>query len=101
MTETLPPIQYSVQRSCARSEEHTSELQSRPHLVCRLLLGTKEDQSRNIARPHLAFPLLLGAEPAPSPEHSLPAIWREPGRGSAHPSCAACPESQRHSSPFV
>src|SRR3989442_12318443 len=25
----------------ARSEEHTSELQSRPHLVCRLLLETK------------------------------------------------------------
>src|SRR3989442_4341772 len=25
----------------ARSEEHTSELQSRPQLVCRLLLGTK------------------------------------------------------------
>src|SRR3989442_4559151 len=24
-----------------RSEEHTSELQSRPHLVCRLLLETK------------------------------------------------------------
>src|SRR3989442_7168322 len=24
-----------------RSEEHTSELQSRPHLVCRLLLGNK------------------------------------------------------------
>src|SRR3954452_11826388 len=24
---------------CSRSEEHTSELQSRPHLVCRLLLG--------------------------------------------------------------
>src|SRR3989442_2459908 len=24
-----------------RSEEHTSELQSRPHLVCRLLLGIK------------------------------------------------------------
>src|SRR5690554_7411038 len=23
---------------CCRSEEHTSELQSRPHLVCRLLL---------------------------------------------------------------
>src|SRR5690554_7256550 len=26
------------QREIARSEEHTSELQSRPHLVCRLLL---------------------------------------------------------------
>src|SRR3989442_7804691 len=25
-----------------RSEEHTSELQSRPHLVCRLLPGTKD-----------------------------------------------------------
>src|SRR3989442_2998287 len=25
-----------------RSEEHTSELQSRPHLVCRLLLEKKE-----------------------------------------------------------
>src|SRR3989442_5607198 len=27
--------------SFARSEEHTSELQSRPHLVCRLLLEKK------------------------------------------------------------
>src|SRR5690554_7175185 len=28
--------------SCSRSEEHTSELQSRPHLVCRLLLEKKK-----------------------------------------------------------
>src|SRR6266498_2010088 len=28
----------AVKRSDGRSEEHTSELQSRPHLVCRLLL---------------------------------------------------------------
>src|SRR5690554_5495459 len=27
-----------------RSEEHTSELQSRPHLVCRLLLEKKNEQ---------------------------------------------------------
>src|SRR3989442_2269994 len=27
---------------CERSEEHTSELQSRPHLVCRLLLEKKQ-----------------------------------------------------------
>src|SRR5690554_7703244 len=27
-----------------RSEEHTSELQSRPHLVCRLLLEKKKDR---------------------------------------------------------
>src|SRR5215813_12461191 len=31
----------------ARSEEHTSELQSRPHLVCRLLLEKKKKQPIN------------------------------------------------------
>src|SRR3989442_10138440 len=31
-----------------RSEEHTSELQSRPHLVCRLLL---EKKKKNKAKP--------------------------------------------------
>src|SRR3712207_7290631 len=30
---------------CARSEEHTSELQSRQYLVCRLLLEKKKPQS--------------------------------------------------------
>src|SRR2546422_1565465 len=30
----------------ARSEEHTSELQSRLHLVCRLLLEKKKNNSR-------------------------------------------------------
>src|SRR5690554_7019276 len=29
-----------------RSEEHTSELQSRPHLVCRLLLEKKKNKTR-------------------------------------------------------
>src|SRR5436305_6393233 len=29
-----------------RSEEHTSELQSRPHLVCRLLLEKKKKRQR-------------------------------------------------------
>src|SRR3989442_7911146 len=31
-------------RAEPRSEEHTSELQSRPHLVCRLLLEKKNKQ---------------------------------------------------------
>src|SRR5437870_7553507 len=35
-----------------RSEEHTSELQSRGHLVCRLLLEKKK-------KPHRAFPACL------------------------------------------
>src|SRR5690554_7060145 len=32
-----------------RSEEHTSELQSRPHLVCRLLLEKKKSDSSAFA----------------------------------------------------
>src|SRR5690625_6934194 len=32
--------------SCPRSEEHTSELQSRGHLVCRLLLEKKKPYAR-------------------------------------------------------
>src|SRR5436305_8117498 len=39
-------ISYSANGPGSRSEEHTSELQSRPHLVCRLLLEKKK-----IARP--------------------------------------------------
>src|SRR5436305_9804557 len=38
---------------CSRSEEHTSELQSRPHLVCRLLLEKKKPPSP-LLHTHLA-----------------------------------------------
>src|SRR5690625_5564535 len=34
------------QLRCARSEEHTSELQSRGHLVCRLLLEKKNKTTK-------------------------------------------------------
>src|SRR5436305_11966414 len=33
-----------------RSEEHTSELQSRPHLVCRLLLEKKKKTNQHISK---------------------------------------------------
>src|SRR5690554_7691033 len=33
---------YAIKNIKTRSEEHTSELQSRPHLVCRLLLEKKK-----------------------------------------------------------
>src|SRR5215813_15501384 len=42
-TDDLPSLSVVV-----RSEEHTSELQSRPHLVCRLLLEKKKKKKRNI-----------------------------------------------------
>src|SRR5690606_39399866 len=34
----LAGLHHALERSAARSEEHTSELQSRENLVCRLLL---------------------------------------------------------------
>src|SRR2546422_8304038 len=37
-----PAVTPRAMESCARSEEHTSELQSRLHLVCRLLLEKKK-----------------------------------------------------------
>src|SRR3989442_4676347 len=40
-------------RALARSEEHTSELQSRPHLVCRLLLEKKKSLTRGILYPYI------------------------------------------------
>src|SRR3989442_10570516 len=36
--------------SNTRSEEHTSELQSRPHLVCRLLLEKKKNTNKHAGR---------------------------------------------------
>src|SRR5690554_7593151 len=35
-------LNIPISQSFPRSEEHTSELQSRPHLVCRLLLEKKK-----------------------------------------------------------
>src|SRR5258708_22217510 len=40
-------------RSAGRSEEHTSELQSPDHLVCRLLLEKKTQTPKNLAEIHL------------------------------------------------
>src|SRR5690606_41356425 len=37
------PGRRASSRSCRRSEEHTSELQSRENLVCRLLLEKKKE----------------------------------------------------------
>src|SRR2546429_4458608 len=44
-----------------RSEEHTSELQSRLHLVCRLLLEKKKNNNHTTPRVHNIYttPLLL------------------------------------------
>src|SRR2546429_5346418 len=46
LTETIARAQpRDRNRRAVRSEEHTSELQSRLHLVCRLLLEKKKKQT--------------------------------------------------------
>src|SRR2546422_7998688 len=42
---------FSMEGDTARSEEHTSELQSRLHLVCRLLLEKKKNKKYNTTCP--------------------------------------------------
>src|SRR2546429_2457121 len=44
-----------LEKTCDRSEEHTSELQSRLHLVCRLLLEKKNKFSIISYAGHLTF----------------------------------------------
>src|SRR5690606_40075723 len=45
--ETLTVEELTEQSFDGRSEEHTSELQSRENLVCRLLLEKKNQQTTN------------------------------------------------------
>src|SRR5436309_6066433 len=52
-----------------RSEEHTSELQSRENLVCRLLLEKKKSRSHAESRPAKPRRVVLASAPT---EKSLP-----------------------------
>src|SRR2546430_11697038 len=73
----------SFRNRAARSEEHTSELQSQSNLVCRLLLEKKKNKScrrRPLSNPYL--------DPHP-PKHNTPRNTRAPRR----PPCT--PERQR------
>src|SRR5690554_7372219 len=46
-TNTVACFISSLAKQATRSEEHTSELQSRPHLVCRLLLEKKKKKKKH------------------------------------------------------
>src|SRR5439155_15425013 len=45
---TAPPWAGPSPATASRSEEHTSELQSRGHLVCRLLLEKKKKKTKEL-----------------------------------------------------
>src|SRR3712207_7146627 len=48
---TLPPVATTLSSPQMRSEEHTSELQSRQYLVCRLLLEKKKSNTSHSSLP--------------------------------------------------
>src|SRR5438445_7957009 len=45
--DTRPLDRVTIDQRLSRSEEHTSELQSRQYLVCRLLLEKKKKKQKN------------------------------------------------------
>src|SRR3989442_11629430 len=48
---SAPATRLAERAPVGRSEEHTSELQSRPHLVCRLLLEKKKNHEPSAPPP--------------------------------------------------
>src|SRR5258708_26942837 len=52
ITKAWPGPCVLIEAALARSEEHTSELQSPDHLVCRLLLEKKKDADNTTSNPH-------------------------------------------------
>src|SRR3989442_5210693 len=59
MTREATRASLGLASAAPRSEEHTSELQSRPHLVCRLLLEKKKSRPQHTSpqRAHHAIHL--------------------------------------------
>src|SRR2546421_3434915 len=60
--------------SSDRSEEHTSELQSRSDLVCRLLLEKKKQTSEVQSRSDLVYSLLLQKKNRSCARHARDAL---------------------------
>src|SRR3712207_7104298 len=78
------PMHHARHRSPARSEEHTSELQSRQYLVCRLLLEKKNTYVRSFLAPQ-------------TPTHPVP-LFRFP---SSHSFFDPSLPTPLHTPPFI
>src|SRR2546429_5988659 len=91
MSEGIPARQ-DMRSSSFRSEEHTSELQSRLQIVCRLLLEKKKETQQFVSgktgiglykNDWTTFALSVGAAYSPSFEHGLVhRLVGEPGSSS-------------------
>src|SRR5258708_30897629 len=69
---SLPALPAS--RARIRSEEHTSELQSPDHLVCRLLLEKKKKTAPAVSTPSMLFAL---ADFSPSRSYIRERNWTQ------------------------
>src|SRR5258708_21240806 len=79
----VPRIKIPALKTSTRSEEHTSELQSPDHLVCRLLLE-KKNQTSSLSACWLRSTTI-------STGSSTSVIWRfGPVRHTSRPSFAPC-----------
>src|SRR3989449_8357489 len=74
-TDWLPP---EIERDDKRSEEHTSELQSRLHLVCRLLLEKKKKPGTTSTR--------IGVTPKKADMRTTPTPGEQPNGWRHRPS---------------
>src|SRR3989449_3466161 len=89
----------SAMGSEKRSEEHTSELQSRLHLVCRLLLEKKKNSANGLPQ-HAAHTAALGRSDAARtqatqlPDHHSDSQHDQPA-GRRHVVSSACSCNQR------
>src|SRR2546430_4928673 len=64
--DAAAPTSVRLRLSPARSEEHTSELQSQSNLVCRLLLEKKNNQLAVVPRPALTIDHSAATSPSPT-----------------------------------
>src|SRR5436305_8741322 len=88
----------SAYKAVGRSEEHTSELQSRPHLVCRLLLEKKKKKTvpehslikNSLNRPNYPTPA-PNAVYTHTCHHNIPILPRPPHSNVDHLSLSPPP----------
>src|SRR5690554_7073421 len=81
-----------------RSEEHTSELQSRPHLVCRLLLEKKKTAKPRSPRGHS---IRYGSRPSTASHPSPATVRRTTSSASTPRDCLTRPASISLASPLA
>src|SRR2546422_2504893 len=86
-------FKYDVDAPAVRSEEHTSELQSRLHLVCRLLLEKKKKKSKLSTQQQLVCHQLVETQTKKAQINYMANLYLSSIQG--HPSFAREPHNER------